>query len=224
MIKEEKFNELYTSFSQKLYNYIFYRTGSDLLAEELVQETFIALLDTNSDLNNKSNVELRKITYGIAKNKILSWYKNNNIRINIFKRNVSHMLGDVTEYNPEEILEREEISEKVRNILGRLTKAQRDAIILVKLECLTYRRAGKILNKKEGEIKQLVYRGKETMKRIIRKEYPEIAARHERNDRNNNKMMGIIAFILATTMITGIVYASVKVYQYLNRVNTFTLQ
>ncbi len=224
MISEEKFNEFYISFSPKLYNYLFYRTRNDLLSEELVQEAFISLFELNINLNNKENEELEKITYRIAKNKMMNWYKNNIRRVNIFRRNISNAIQDGDIYDPEEILEREEISKKVRDILSKLTKAQRDVIILVKLEGYTYKKVAKILKKKEGDVKQLVYRGKEAMKRIIRKEYPEIAARHDRNDRNNKKMMGIIAFILATTMITGIVYASVKVYQYLNRVNTFTLQ
>ncbi len=224
MISEEKFNKFYISFSPKLYNYLFYRTRNDLLSEELVQEAFIALFELNINLNNKENEELEKITYRIAKNKMMNWYKNNIRRVNIFRRNISNAIQDGDIYDPEEILEREEISKKVRDILSKLTKAQRDVIILVKLEGYTYKKVAKILKKKEGDVKQLVYRGKEAMKRIIRKEYPEIAARHDRNDRNNKKMMGIIAFILATTMITGIVYASVKVYQYLNRVNTFTLQ
>lgn len=224
MISEEKFNEFYISFSPKLYNYLFYRTRKDLLSEELVQEAFISLFELNINLNNKENEELEKITYRIAKNKMMNWYKSNVRRGHIFKRKISKAIEDGEIYNPEEIYEKEEISAKVRDILNRLTKAQRDVIILVKLEGYTYKKAAKILKKKEGDVKQLVYRGKEAMKRIIRKEYPEIAARHDRNDRNNKKMMGIIAFILATTMITGIVYASVKVYQYLNRVNTFTLQ
>ena len=224
MISEEKFNEFYISFSPKLYNYLFYRTRNDLLSEELVQEAFISLFELNINLNNKENEELEKITYRIAKNKMMNWYKSNVRRGHIFKRKISKAIEDGEIYNPEEIYEKEEISAKVRDILNRLTKAQRDVIILVKLEGYTYKKAAKILKKKEGDVKQLVYRGKEAMKRIIRKEYPEIAARHDRNDRNNKKMMGIIAFILATTMIAGIVYASVKVYQYLNRVNTFTLQ
>ena len=224
MISEEKFNEFYISFSPKLYNYLFYRTRNDLLSEELVQEAFISLFELNINLNNKENEELEKITYRIAKNKMMNWYKSNVRRGHIFKRKISKAIEDGEIYNPEEIYEKEEISAKVRDILNRLTKAQRDVIILVKLEGYTYKKVAKILKKKEGDVKQLVYRGKEAMKRIIRKEYPEIAARHDRNDRNNKKMMGIIAFILATTMITGIVYASVKVYQYLNRVNTFTLQ
>ena len=224
MISEEKFNKFYISFSPKLYNYLFYRTRNDLLSEELVQEAFIALFELNINLNNKENEELEKITYRIAKNKMMNWYKSNVRRGHIFKRKISKAIEDGEIYNPEEIYEKEEISAKVRDILNRLTKAQRDVIILVKLEGYTYKKVAKILKKKEGDVKQLVYRGKEAMKRIIRKEYPEIAARHDRNDRNNKKMMGIIAFILATTMITGIVYASVKVYQYLNRVNTFTLQ
>ena len=224
MISEEKFNEFYISFSPKLYNYLFYRTRNDLLSEELVQEAFISLFELNINLNNKENEELEKITYRIAKNKMMNWYKSNVRRGHIFKRKISKAIEDGEIYNPEEIYEKEEISAKVRDILNRLTKAQRDVIILVKLEGYTYKKAAKILKKKEGDVKQLVYRGKEAMKRIIRKEYPEIAARHDRNDRNNKKIMGIIAFILATTMIAGIVYASVKVYQYLNRVNTFTLQ
>ena len=224
MISEEKFNKFYISFSPKLYNYLFYRTRNDLLSEELVQEAFIALFELNINLNNKENEELEKITYRIAKNKMMNWYKSNVRRGHIFKRKISKAIEDGEIYNPEEIYEKEEISAKVRDILNRLTKAQRDVIILVKLEGYTYKKAAKILKKKEGDVKQLVYRGKEAMKRIIRKEYPEIAARHDRNDRNNKKIMGIIAFILATTMIAGIVYASVKVYQYLNRVNTFTLQ
>lgn len=218
MIKDDKFNEFYIRYRDKIFNFIYYRTRDGLISEELMQETFMTLYETSYDFNSKTDIELKNITYKIARNKILTFMKNNKRRLDIFEKHANELYEDRIS-NPEEEFEKMELSKDVNDVLNRLTKDQKRTIILVKMRGMSYKQASRVLEKKQNEVRQLLHRGKEKTKKIITKEYPEIACRYK----NAKKYMSII-ILLVTTMITGIVYASVKIYKKINTSNTYTLK
>lgn len=217
MIKDDKFNEFYIKYRDKIFNFIYYRTRDGLISEELMQETFMTLYETSYDLNSKTDVELKNITYKIAKNKILTFMRNNKKRLDIFEKHANELYEDRIS-DPEEEFEKIELSKNVNDVLNRLTKDQKRTIILVKMRGMSYKQASRVLRKKQNEVRQLLHRGKEKSKRIIVREYPEIASRYK----NAKKYMSII-ILLVTTMITGMVYASVKIYKKINT-STYTLK
>lgn len=217
MIKDDKFNEFYIKYRDKIFNFIYYRTRDGLISEELMQETFMTLYETSYDLNSKTDVELKNITYKIAKNKILTFMRNNKKRLDIFEKHANELYEDRIS-DPEEEFEKIELSKNVNDVLNRLTKDQKRTIILVKMRGMSYKQASRVLKKKQNEVRQLLHRGKEKSKRIIVREYPEIASRYK----NAKKYMSII-ILLVTTMITGMVYASVKIYKKINT-STYTLK
>ena len=217
MIKDDKFNEFYIKYRDKIFNFIYYRTRDGLISEELMQEIFMTLYETSYDLNSKTDVELKNITYKIAKNKILTFMRNNKRRLDIFEKHANELYEDRIS-DPEEEFEKIELSKNVNDVLNRLTKDQKRTIILVKMRGMSYKQASRVLKKKQNEVRQLLHRGKEKSKRIIVREYPEIASRYK----NAKKYMSII-ILLVTTMITGMVYASVKIYKKINT-STYTLK
>lgn len=217
MIKDDKFNEFYIKYRDKIFNFIYYRTRDGLISEELMQEIFMTLYETSYDLNSKTDVELKNITYKIAKNKILTFMRNNKKRLDIFEKHANELYEDRIS-DPEEEFEKIELSKNVNDVLNRLTKDQKRTIILVKMRGMSYKQASRVLKKKQNEVRQLLHRGKEKSKRIIVREYPEIASRYK----NAKKYMSII-ILLVTTMITGMVYASVKIYKKINT-STYTLK
>ncbi len=217
MIKDDKFNEFYIKYRDKIFNFIYYRTRDGLISEELMQEIFMTLYETSYDLNSKTDVELKNITYKIAKNKILTFMRNNKKRLDIFEKHANELYEDRISDSEEEF-EKIELSKNVNDVLNRLTKDQKRTIILVKMRGMSYKQASRVLKKKQNEVRQLLHRGKEKSKRIIVREYPEIASRYK----NAKKYMSII-ILLVTTMITGMVYASVKIYKKINT-STYTLK
>ena len=217
MIKDDKFNEFYIKYRDKIFNFIYYRTRDGLISEELMQEIFMTLYETSYDLNSKTDVELKNITYKIAKNKILTFMRNNKKRLDIFEKHANELYEDRIS-DPEEEFEKIELSKNVNDVLNRLTKDQKRTIILVKMRGMSYKQASRVLKKKQNEVRQLLHRGKEKSKRIIVREYPEIASRYK----NAKKYMSII-ILLVTTMITGMVYTSVKIYKKINT-STYTLK
>ena len=70
------FNEIYKKYNRKIYNFIYYKTGNEIIAEELMQETFITLYEMRN-IVEMSEKEIKKVLYTIAKNKIM----NNNSSI-----------------------------------------------------------------------------------------------------------------------------------------------
>ena len=67
-------------------------------------------------------------------------------------------------------LDRSERSRQLYDALEKLKAEYREALYLVYFEDMSYRNAARIMNKSEGQITKLVYRGKQRLKAILEKE------------------------------------------------------
>ena len=212
------FNEIYKKYNRKIYNFIYYKTGNEIIAEELMQETFITLYEMRN-IEEISEKEIKKVLYTIAKNKIM----NNNSSIKRRKEKLENNISELTDdiiINPESIINERETSNEIKDALNELTEMQRKVLVLIKSNGLSYKETAKLLNKSENEIKQLLHRAKNSFKRILENKYPEIAARYK----HASKLKSIIILVLTASMITGIVYASYKVYEHFKNPTTYTLE
>lgn len=212
------FNEIYKKYNRKIYNFIYYKTGNEIIAEELMQETFITLYEMRN-IEEMSEKEIKKVLYTIAKNKIM----NNNSSIKRRKEKLENNISELTDdiiINPESIINERETSNEIKDALNELTEMQRKVLVLIKSNGLSYKETARLLNKSENEIKQLLHRAKNSFKRILENKYPEIAARYK----HASKLKSIIILVLTASMITGIVYASYKVYEHFKNPTTYTLE
>lgn len=67
-------------------------------------------------------------------------------------------------------LARKERNRQLYNGLEKLKAEYREALYLVYFEEMSYRNAAKVMNKSEGQITKLVYRGKQSLKAILEQE------------------------------------------------------
>ena len=119
------------------------------------------------------------------------------------------------------LVENRESADEFYKALSKISELQREAIILVKLKGRSYKDAAKVLDKSEDEIKQLIYRAKKSLKKVLEKEYPDLISRYKKV----KKLTSIIVIIISVTMLTGIVYASYKVYEhFVKNPETYTLE
>ena len=220
-VNEEKtFNEFYDKYNKKVYNFVLYRIHNEVLAEEIMQDSFLTLYNMIEDMNEKSERELKNLVMAIAKNIVMSYSSKLKRRNDKFNENIVEFYEEKF-VNPEDVIDDKETADEVYKALSKITKSQREAIIEVKLKGLSYKEAGKVLNKSEEEIKQLVYRAKKSLKKVLEKEYPDLITRYART----RKITTIIVLILSVTMLSGIVYASYKVYEhFIKKPETYTLE
>ncbi|MBU4360949.1 RNA polymerase sigma factor [Patescibacteria group bacterium] len=71
---DEAFGKIYDEYIKKIYNFIFFKTPSKEIAEDLTHEVFIGLLEYLKKTEHLIN-ELQGLIYKIARNKIADYYK-----------------------------------------------------------------------------------------------------------------------------------------------------
>lgn len=219
-IEETNFDDFYKKYNKKVYNYIFYKTKDDAVSEEIMQDSFLTLYNFIEDKGSKQENELKNIVLTIARNILMSYSSKIKRRNNKFNENITEIYEERI-VNPEEVVENKETADEIYKALNKISELQREAIILVKLKGLSYKDAAKELNKSEDEIKQLIYRAKKSLKKILEKEYPDLITRYKKV----KKISSVIVIILSITMLTGIVYASYKVYEhFVKNPETYTLE
>lgn len=145
-------------YGDYLYRYALQRTRSTQLAEDMVQETFLAALKSIDKFSGKSSVKTWLI--GILKHKIID-----HIRKNSRLQNVSEITGDdqtVDDFfdksghwkkmpsrwnaNPSELLEQDEFWQVFEDCVGRLSNQQAEAFTLREIEDIKTDEICKVLN------------------------------------------------------------------------------
>ena len=220
IVEETKFNNFYNKYSKKVFNYIYYKTRNETISEEIMQDSFLTLYNMIEDKKPKEEKELKNLVLAIARNILMSYSSKIKRRNNKFNENITELYEEKV-VNPEELVENRESADEFYKALSKISELQREAIILVKLKGRSYKDAAKVLDKSEDEIKQLIYRAKKSLKKVLEKEYPDLISRYKKV----KKLTSIIVIIISVTMLTGIVYASYKVYEhFVKNPETYTLE
>ncbi len=133
------FEELYTSHSKTLYNFIYYKCGNQVQAEDLVQEAFVKMW------NNCAKVLFEKaksFLYTVTNNLFLNEVAHKKVILKYRKIPVS----ESTNESPEFLLEEKEFMDKLQNAISNLTEAQREVFLLNRIDKKTYREISELLN------------------------------------------------------------------------------
>ena len=220
VIEETNFNNFYNKYNKKVFNYIYYKTRNETISEEIIQDSFLTLYNMIEDKKPKEEKELKNLVLAIARNILMSYSSKIKRRNNKFNENITELYEEKV-VNPEELVENRESADEFYKALSKISELQREAIILVKLKGCSYKDAAKVLDKSEDEIKQLIYRAKKSLKKVLEKEYPDLISKYKKV----KKLTSIIVIIISVTMLTGIVYASYKVYEhFVKNPETYTLE
>jgi RNA polymerase sigma-70 factor (ECF subfamily) len=150
---EEAFALLYRRRGEAVYRFALGMTGSREAAEEVVQETFLALIEKPSGFD-PSRGELLSYLYGIARNHSLRSFRK---------------LGDLAalEEDPREeaagplqALEAKARVEALRRAVLALPEVYREAVILCDIEELSYAQAAEALGTAVGTVRSRLHRGR----------------------------------------------------------------
>lgn len=160
----EHFEKLYNYFFPKIYNYIYYRVNDRLLAEDLVSDIFIKVINNISNCKNKK--QFQSWLFTIARNHLIDFYRKNKTRHeneaseNQLDSYYQYTLKTNYKYdNPETTLVQKLDQEEISKLIKNLSPQQQDVIILRFFEELKLKEIAEIMNKNEGAVKGLLYRG-----------------------------------------------------------------
>lgn len=159
------FSELYRMYFVPLYKYIYFRTGSKIETDDLVQDAFLKIYTSFGRYSHSSDSPLPYF-YTIARNAVIDHHRKKKIPI----ASEEELLSLPDDRNtPEEEAMRKEDASTLRKKIRDLPDDQQDAIILRFINGYSTREIARELGKSEESIRQLQSRGLRTLRKNIDK-------------------------------------------------------
>ncbi len=149
------FGLLYERYVDRIYSYIYYRTGNQQDAEDLTARTFHKALDHISRFNNRG-VPFSAWLYRIAHNLVANWHRDRNRRRELVLEDQTHL--PYTSGSPEKLAEASEARDALLGAIRRLPDDRQQLILLKFSDALPNAQIGAIMGRSEGAIKSLYHR------------------------------------------------------------------
>lgn len=163
----EAFSYLYEHNVTRIYNYIYYRIGSETEAEDLTSRVFFRAFGHINSYVEKG-VPFSAWLYRIAHNLIANWHRDTHRRKEVpleDQPDIPHH-GD----HPERTLEKNQEVELLLKGIRRLSSDRQQLLLLKYVEDYSNAEIAQIMGKSEGAIKSLYHRAlialREEMKKI----------------------------------------------------------
>lgn len=153
--EQEAFGILYQRYVNRIYNYIYYRTGSAQDAEDLTARVFFRAMRHIANYHNRG-LPFSAWLYRIAHNLVANWHRDNSRRKEIPLDDLN--LNNDNGGHPESVLIESEEKARLLRIIRTLPQDRQLLLILKFVEHLSNAEIGQIMGKTEGAIKSLYHR------------------------------------------------------------------
>lgn len=179
---KEAFGLLYSRYVDKIYSYVYYRTGNNQDAEDLTSRVFFRAIQHIENYEDKG-VPFSAWLYRIAHNLLANWYRDQSKRQMLSLDSIAKWhVEDSPELATELIEDREALLEAIR----RLPSDRQELLILKYVERLPNADIGDIMGRSEGAIKSLYHRTLLS----LRDELMEMARQKKSSNRLNQEQEG----------------------------------
>jgi len=157
----ESFALLYDHYFPKIYNFIYHKVHNTQLAEDLVSETFYKAL-ANIEKFRWRERSFACWLYTIARNQVVDTFR----KIKPVLLDESWAEGIASPGNdPEEKVIRDTVKDELLLTIRTLSQDQQDALLLRFQEGLKIKEIAQVMNKNEGAVKALLFRGLKNMRK-----------------------------------------------------------
>jgi len=160
------FAPLYDHYFPRIYNYIYRRVQNSQLTEDLVADTFYKALSNIHKFSWQGRgYSFASWLYTIARNQIIDQYRRQEPLL--FDENEWDLAAPAAG-NPEERVLRQATKDDLLRAIQTLTPSQQDALLLRFQEGLKIKEIASVLEKKEGAIKALLFRGLRNLRKKLK--------------------------------------------------------
>ena len=151
----DAFGQLYARYIDRIYNYVYYRTGNPHDAEDLTARVFQRAMKHITNYTDRG-VPFSAWLYRIAHNLVANWHRDRSRRqeIPITDIPVLPAKGD----HPETTLVRSEEQDALLRLIRRLPPDRQHLLILKFVENMSNADIGQIMGRSEGAVKSLYHR------------------------------------------------------------------
>ncbi len=152
---QNAFSVLYQRYVKRIYNYIYYRTGSVHDAEDLTEKVFFRALNHIHNYRNRG-LPFTAWLYRIAHNLVANWHRDNKRRKEVPLEDHAYTIRHGE--HPESALVKGQEIERLIRALQQLPEDRQTLIILKFVERLSNEEIAQIMGRSEGAIKSLYHR------------------------------------------------------------------
>lgn len=164
------FNAIFTLYKQRIFAISIRYLHNEQDAADIVQETFLNALKFLYKFNEKSDIStwLVRICLNLCWQKRKHIAEKNKFEVSL-DINYENEEGDCVkqvvsgEAQPHDILEQQQESRRIRDILDSLKKKYRELIILKELEGYSYEECARILDISEGTVMSRLHRARKIL-------------------------------------------------------------
>lgn len=152
---KDAFGELYERYTERIFNYVYYRTGNVHDAEDLTARVFQRAMNHIHNYTDRG-VPFSAWLYRIAHNLVANWHRDRSRKqeIPIDDLPVLPAKGD----HPETTLVRTEEQDALLRLIRRLPPERQNLLILKFVENMSNAEIGQIMGRSEGAVKSLYHR------------------------------------------------------------------
>lgn len=152
---QDAFGILYERYVNRIYSYIYYRTGNQHDAEDLTARVFFRALRHVENYKDRG-LPLSAWLYRIAHNLVANWHRDNSRRKEVPLDEI--ILVKQGGELPEIVLIENEEKENLLMVMRRLPADRQQLILLKFVEHLSNAEIGQIMGRSEGAVKSLYHR------------------------------------------------------------------
>jgi len=151
----DAFGKLYERYVERIFNYVYYRTGNQHDAEDLTARVFQRAMNHIRNYTDRG-VPFSAWLYRIAHNLVANWHRDRSRKqeVPIDDLPILPSKGD----HPEKNLVRSQEEDALLRMIRKLPPERQNLLILKFVENLSNAEIGAIMNRSEGAIKSLYHR------------------------------------------------------------------
>lgn len=151
----EAFGELYERYVDRIYKYVYYRTGNAADAEDLTARIFERAMKHIGNYQDQG-VPFSAWLYRIAHNLVANWHRDRSKRKFVSIDDVSQWV--MSDHGPEFATQLMQDKEALLEAIGHLPHDRQELLIFKFVEQLSNAEIGEIMGRSEGAIKSLYHR------------------------------------------------------------------
>jgi RNA polymerase sigma-70 factor (ECF subfamily) len=152
---QEAFGALYERYVDRIYNYIYYRTGNQFDAEDLTARVFFRAMRHIENYTDRG-LPISAWLYRIAHNLVANWHRDNSRRREVPLDEILLVRPDGE--HPEWALLQSEEQERLLRVIRHLPPERQQLLILKFVHHLSNAEIGQIMGRTEGAVKSLYHR------------------------------------------------------------------
>ena len=166
---EEALNALFTRYAQPLYGFLWRLTSDQALAEDLLQEVFIRLVNYAGKLPQNFRAWFYTVARNLAYDAMRARRRQQAHRADGFDGSVEELM-DAAKKSPETAVQSRDDDERVRQSLERLPDEQREIVLLRFYQDLSLEEIAEVAEISLGTVKSRLYHALRLLRGLLLRE------------------------------------------------------